>query len=110
MELPVRFCKEMKRILGDEYEAYLASMNDTRKYGLRVNTAKISVEEFQRIAPFPLRRIPYIKNGFYYDAEVQPAKHPYYFAGLYYDAGLPAPCGEGGCGAGSVRRPGRQGN
>lgn len=84
MELPVRFCEEMKRILGDEYEAYLASMNDTRKYGLRVNTAKISVEEFQRIAPFPLRRIPYIKNGFYYDAEVQPAKHPYYFAGLYY--------------------------
>ena len=84
MELPVRFCEEMKRILGDEYEEYLASMNDTRKYGLRVNTAKISVEEFQRIAPFPLRRIPYIKNGFYYDAEVQPAKHPYYFAGLYY--------------------------
>ncbi len=84
MELPVRFCEEMKRILGDEYEAYLASMNDTRKYGLRVNTAKISAEEFERIAPFPLRRIPYIKNGFYYDAEVQPAKHPYYFAGLYY--------------------------
>ncbi len=84
MELPVQFCEEMRRILGDEYEAYLASMEDTRKYGLRVNTAKISVEEFERIAPFPLRRIPYIRNGFYYDAEVQPAKHPYYFAGLYY--------------------------
>lgn len=84
MELPVQFCEEMKRILGDEYEAYLASMEDTRKYGLRVNTAKISVEEFEKIAPFPLRRIPYIWNGFYYDAEVQPAKHPYYFAGLYY--------------------------
>lgn len=84
MELPVQFCVEMKRILGDEYEAYLASMEDTRKYGLRVNTAKISVEEFERIAPFPLRKIPYIQNGFYYDAEVQPAKHPYYFAGLYY--------------------------
>lgn len=85
MELPVEFCDEMKRILGDEYEAYLASMNEARRYGLRVNTAKISVEEFVRISPFPLTPIPYVKNGFFYDGEaVQPAKHPYYFAGLYY--------------------------
>lgn len=84
MELPERFCDEMKRILGDEYEAYLASMEEERRYGLRVNTAKISVEEFERIAPFALTRIPYVDNGFYYDSEVQPAKHPYYFAGLYY--------------------------
>lgn len=75
----------MKRILGDEYEAYLASMNEKRKCGLRVNTAKITVAEFERIAPFPLTRIPFVDNGFYYDGEaVQPAKHPYYFAGLYY--------------------------
>ena len=85
MELPVAFCEEMKRILGEEYDAYLQSMQDTRKYGLRVNTAKISVEEFQEISPFPLTPIPYVKNGFYYDGEIyQPAKHPYYFAGLYY--------------------------
>ena len=75
----------MKRILGDEYEADLASMNEKRKCGLRVNTAKITVAEFERIAPFPLTRIPFVDNGFYYDGEaVQPAKHPYYFAGLYY--------------------------
>ena len=84
MELPVKFCEEMRRILGDEYEEYLKSMEDSRKYGLRVNTAKISVEEFLRIAPFPLKKIPYVGNGFYYDGEIQPAKHPYYFAGLYY--------------------------
>lgn len=84
MDLPEKFCEEMKRILLDEYPDYLASMEDERKYGLRVNTAKISVEEFERIAPFPITRIPYVKNGFYYDSSVQPAKHPYYFAGLYY--------------------------
>lgn len=85
MELPVAFCEEMKRILGDEYDAYLQSMQDKRKYGLRVNTAKISVEEFLALSPFPLTPIPYVKNGFYYDGEqYQPAKHPYYFAGLYY--------------------------
>lgn len=85
MELPVAFCEEMKRILGDEYDEYLRSMQDKRKYGLRVNTAKISVKDFQRLAPFPITPIPYVDNGFYYDGETyQPAKHPYYFAGLYY--------------------------
>ena len=85
MELPVAFCDEMKRILGDEYEDYLKSMEGTRKFGLRVNTAKISVEDFLKISPFELTPIPYVKNGFYYDGEKeQPAKHPYYFAGLYY--------------------------
>ena len=84
MDLPKKFCDEMKRILGDEYPAYLASMEDTRKYGLRDNTAKISVEDFLKISPFELNPNPYVDNGFYYDPEVAPAKHPYYFAGLYY--------------------------
>ena len=85
MELPIAFCDEMKRILGEEYEAYLQSMQDQRKYGLRVNTAKIPVEQFKKISPFPLTPIPYVNNGFYYDGDTyQPAKHPYYFAGLYY--------------------------
>nr|MCR4605573.1 RsmB/NOP family class I SAM-dependent RNA methyltransferase [Eubacterium sp.] len=35
--------------------------------------------------PFPITKIPYIHNGFFYDGdEYIPAKHPYYFAGLYY--------------------------
>lgn len=84
MYLPDKFCDEMKRILGDEYEDYLTSMDASRKYGLRVNTAKISVEDFLKITPFELTPIPYISNGFYYDEKEQPSKHPYYFAGLYY--------------------------
>lgn len=85
MELPIQFCEEMKRILGEEYDAYLQCMQDRKRYGLRVNTAKISVEEFLRISPFELTPIPYVDNGFFYDGEaIQPAKHPYYFAGLYY--------------------------
>ncbi len=84
MYLPEPFCDEMKRILGEEYPDYLASMEQSRRFGLRVNTAKITVEEFERICPFPIRRIPFVSNGFFYEENVQPAKHPYYFAGLYY--------------------------
>ena len=71
-------------LLGDEYEDYLKSFEDERVYGLRVNTLKISPEEFQRISPFPLEPVPWTHNGFYYSGADKPGKHPYYYAGLYY--------------------------
>lgn len=85
MNLPIAFEEKMKALLGDEYDAYLRCYDEPRHYGLRVNTKKISVEDFLKIAPWPLEPVPWIPNGFYYDGSVyQPAKHPYYFAGLYY--------------------------
>lgn len=83
--LPVEFEEKMKRLLDDEFDDYIRCYEEPRYYGLRVNTQKISVEEFQRICPFEITPIPWIENGFYYDGEhISPAKHPYYFAGLYY--------------------------
>lgn len=85
MVLPEQFCDNMRGLLGDEYDSYERALEGERLFGLRVNTLKISCEEFERIAPFEIRKIPYIKNGYFYDGDaVQPAKHPYYFAGLYY--------------------------
>ena len=85
MNLPSAFEEKMQGLLGEEMDAYLACYEEPRYYGLRVNTAKISVEEFRKICPFEITPIPWIKNGFYYDGErLSPAKHPYYFAGLYY--------------------------
>ena len=85
MNLPAQFEKNMRDLLGAEYEDYLKCLEEPRHYGLRVNTSKISVEDFLKIAPWPLEPVPWIKNGFYYDGDTyQPAKHPYYFAGLYY--------------------------
>lgn len=85
MNLPILFEEKMKRLLGDEFEEYIQCYEKPRYYGLRVNTKKISVEDFKKICPFEITPIPWIDNGFYYDGEnVQPSKHPYYFAGLYY--------------------------
>jgi len=85
MNLPKAFEEKMIGLLEEEYKEYLQCFDEARHYGLRVNTNKITVEDFLKIAPWPLTPIPWIKNGFYYDGEtVQPAKHPYYFAGLYY--------------------------
>ena len=85
MNLPASFVEKMKELLGEEFDSYIKCYDEKRWYGLRVNTKKISVEEFQKICPFEIEPIPWIENGFYYDGEnVQAAKHPYYFAGLYY--------------------------
>lgn len=68
----------------NEYEEFLESYNQPRHYGLRVNTLKISVEDFLRISPFALEPIPWTKDGFYYKEGENPGRHPYYHAGLYY--------------------------
>lgn len=74
----------MQELLKDDYQAYLDSFDNERQYGLRVNTLKISVEDFLKISPFKLEPIPWTSDGFYYQGEDKPAKHPYYYAGLYY--------------------------
>lgn len=84
MKLPSAFTEKMKAILGEEYPAFLDSYDQPRHYGLRVNTAKISTEEFERLAPFHLTPIPWVENGYYYEEQDQPSRHPFYFAGLYY--------------------------
>lgn len=82
--LPVDFTEKMKGILGNEYGEFIKSYEKPRNFGLRVNTAKISPEEFQRLAPFHLRKIPWVENGFYYEEQDAPSRHPFYYAGLYY--------------------------
>jgi len=85
IQLPEKFEKRMRELLGAEYDAFAKGYDAEHAAGLRVNTMKLSAEEFENIAPVQVRKIPWVKNGFYYDADVaQPAKHPYYFAGLYY--------------------------
>lgn len=84
IDLPIAFEKKMKELLGDDFENYLASFERDAYQGLRINTAKISVDSFLEISPFSLSQVDWCKNGFYYDKQEKPAKHPYYYAGLYY--------------------------
>lgn len=84
MKLPEEFCQRMRGLLGAEYQDFLSSYDHVRFQGLRVNTLKISVEDFTKISPFSLTPIPWSNSGFYISEEERPAKHPYYHAGLYY--------------------------
>lgn len=75
-KLPEEFLKKMHILLGEEeYQEFLNSYEAPRKFGLRVNTSKISVEDFKRLAPFNLTPIPWCDNGFYYEEKDQPSRH-----------------------------------
>ena len=85
IKISEEFLNNMKELLGDEdYEAYRASFEEERLYGLRVNTQKIAPDVFVKKTNLMLNPIPWIQNGFYYNGEERPAKDPYYYAGLYY--------------------------
>ncbi|CUH92586.1 hypothetical protein SD1D_1040 [Herbinix luporum] len=84
MNLPRLFEDRMRNLLGDEYEEYLKCYHKPYYGGIRVNTLKLSPEEFENLCPFSIKKIPWIPNGYFYDTNEQPARHPYYYAGLYY--------------------------
>lgn len=74
----------MKSLLGDEYEQFKQSYQQAPHAGIRINTLKISKEQFSRISPFSLAPIPWCETGYYVEKSARPGRHPYYHAGLYY--------------------------
>lgn len=78
---PNGFEARMKRLLGDEYEDFLASYDRPRNVGLRLNPLKT---EHLPDLPFTGAPVPWAKNGFYYDPAQRPGLHPWHEAGLYY--------------------------
>ena len=50
MELPQEFLERMQSMLGEEYDDFMKTYEEPRRFGLRVNTLKVSAEEFERRA------------------------------------------------------------
>lgn len=85
--LPQEFLSRMEKMLGDEYEAFLASYERKPCCSLRLNPWKIEgmpEKELLNRLPFLTEPVPWEKYGYYYDDEARPGKHPFHEAGLYY--------------------------
>ncbi len=100
-ELPLRFQERMKELMGDEYRAFEASYDKERVQGLRFSKLKLphgrtgpgedskdwvsglAARAAER-AGFSLSPVPWVKEGFYYESQDRPGRHPYHEAGLYY--------------------------
>lgn len=84
LKLPQLFKDKMKNLLQDEFDAFIQSYHEEKKQGLRINSLKIEADDFLKINPFNLQEIPWVKEGYFYQANDRPGKHPYHDAGLYY--------------------------
>ena len=81
--LPEPFKERMKVLLKEDYSKFIKSFDKKNEKAIRVNTTKISVNDFKKISPFNIEAIPYTKDGFYInDSGI--GNHPYHFAGLFY--------------------------
>ena len=110
-ELPGAFCEKMRRMLGEEYPAFVESYGKSRVQGLRFNPWKVDSEmhnvQIQLVqdenrdridkvqecreaqqeswkTQFHLQQIPWVPNGYYYDADTRPGKSSLHEAGAYY--------------------------
>ncbi len=78
--LPTVFLERMQRLLGEEFDAFLASYEMPRNTGLRFNPLKGAAPTLS----FCTQPIPWAKNGFYLLNGARPGLHPYHDAGVYY--------------------------
>ncbi len=84
MYLPADFEKRMQDMLGTAYPVFLEGYDKEKIQSLRLNPWKVNRDDFLAKTTFHLKEVPWEKNGFYYEAEDTPGKHPYHEAGAYY--------------------------
>ncbi len=89
--LPEAFLARMNIQLGDEFPAFLDSLERPRAVALRFNPLKGQPPQL----PFVGSGVPWEPRGFYYDPEARPGLHPLHEAGVYYlqEASAMAPVG-----------------
>ncbi len=78
--LPEAFLERIKHQLGEEYPAFLKSLERPRAVALRFNPLKGQRPQLN----FTEKQVPWEPNGYYYDEAARPGLHPYHEAGVYY--------------------------
>ena len=94
--LPTEFVKRMKSLLGEEgFARYERALVLPQPRALRVNTDKLSCEEFEKAVDFRVEKIPYAESGYYFECD-KIGNHPFHHAGMIYAqegaAMMPAEC------------------
>lgn len=101
--LPELFKKRMQQMLGEEYTPFLEGFGEQHCQALRLNALKKGLDgrsaagrygagkdgdvyEKQNVGNVfaHLTKVPWAENGYYYQPEDQPGKHPFHEAGVYY--------------------------
>ncbi len=86
MNLPLDFEKRMRKMLGDDFPAFLSAYDRPNTPALRANPTKVAEEDEAGLLSCLKAPVSWAEHGYYYDpdSEIRPGKHPYHDAGVYY--------------------------
>ncbi len=82
--LPDVFLERMERLLGSEFDAFLAAMQAERTNSLRVNTLKLEPSTLGSLLNTNLERVPWCEAGFYVSHEARVGSSLAHALGLIY--------------------------
>jgi len=52
VNLPEKYCENMKELLQEEYTDYIDSLSEKTYQAIRINTRKISLQQWEKIQSF----------------------------------------------------------
>ena len=82
--LPNEFCERMKSSLGKNYQKYLDAINSNAVRGLRVNTKRISVQDFIEKYDYNLKKLNFADDGFILNSDDKLGGSFEHLSGLIY--------------------------
>ncbi len=84
MLIPEKFKERMRALLGEEYDAFIASLeNDEAVRALRVNTLKTKIADFEALCDFKIEALD-VTDGDFRFFEEKIGGHPLHHAGAFY--------------------------
>ncbi len=78
------YLDEIKAVLKEDYEAYLAAMEQPAVRGFRINTLKTDPDSFFSLTGWQRKQTPFAENGFYLENDLPVSRQNAYAASLFY--------------------------
>ena len=80
-----KFLDRMKSLLGDEFEEFKAALeNESAVKAIRINSVKISAEDFKRLSDIKTEPLPYANDGFILTEPDGIGNTPEHHSGMIY--------------------------
>lgn len=84
-KLPNEFFNNMKAVLGNDYDEYIAQLDNEPYRGLRVNTLKCDDDKLKRLLGTMMTKTPFCEHGYYISNNISGlGNHPLHHAGAFY--------------------------
>ena len=84
MNLPEKYAQRMKKLLGEQYDDYVRSLDEPPVRAIKVNTTKISVDDFIRYSGLEVDRSGFAEDCLILRGRQKIGKTPFHHGGAAY--------------------------